>query len=134
MAPPTRPARYKPHDDDGIPPDGAAMPVRLPCRMKARKSSGGSGSRMAPPTREQITALAHEIWLERGSPEGSDMDIWLEAERQLQGRATPHRVQDDIPADPDNPDADHDPAVNPPLEREIANIAEKRADRSPTSL
>jgi hypothetical protein len=89
---------------------------------------------MAPPTREQITALAHEIWLERDSPEGSDMDIWLEAERQLQGRVAPHRVHDDIPADPDNPDADHDPAINPPLEREIANIAEKRADRSPTSL
>jgi hypothetical protein len=105
--------------------------------MKAKKNSGANIATkptLPPPTREQIAALAHEIWEERGRPEGSDMDIWLEAERQLEGRVGTHRVQDDIPADLANPDPAHDPAVNPPLEREIANIGEKREDRSPTSL
>jgi hypothetical protein len=88
-----------------------------------------------PPTREQIAALAREIWEERGRPEGSDLDIWLEAERQLEGEGTPRRgIRDDIPADLANPDPDHDPAINPPLEREIADIGQKRGDRSPTSL
>src|SRR5688572_23572618 len=36
-----------------------------------------------PATREQIQALAHAIWIDRGCPQGCDVAIWLEAERQL---------------------------------------------------
>lgn len=39
-----------------------------------------------PPTPEQIGQRAREIWRERGEPSGQDVEIWLEAERQL---ATP---------------------------------------------
>ena len=35
------------------------------------------------PTHEQITKRAHEIFIERGQPEGRDLDHWLEAEKQL---------------------------------------------------
>jgi hypothetical protein len=38
------------------------------------------------PTHEQITRRAYEIFIERGRPEGQDLDHWLEAEKQL--RAT----------------------------------------------
>lgn len=39
------------------------------------------------PTREeQIRSRAHEIWLERGSPAGSDMEHWLAAEEELRSR------------------------------------------------
>lgn len=35
------------------------------------------------PTHEEIAKRAEEIWLERHQPTGSDLEIWLEAERQL---------------------------------------------------
>ena len=35
------------------------------------------------PTHEQIAARAYEIFVERGRPEGRDLDHWLEAEAQL---------------------------------------------------
>jgi len=38
------------------------------------------------PTHEQITRRAYEIFIERGQPEGRDLEHWLEAEKQL--RAT----------------------------------------------
>lgn len=76
------------------------------------------------PTNQQIAALAHELWRERGCPEGSDVDIWLEAERQLNGAppaARSHR--DPIPADPGAVTADEDPALNPSVDREIGQAA-----------
>ena len=36
-----------------------------------------------PPTHEAITHRAREIWQHSGNPFGRDMEIWLEAERQL---------------------------------------------------
>jgi len=35
------------------------------------------------PTHEQITRRAYEIFIERGRPEGRDLEHWLEAEKQL---------------------------------------------------
>jgi hypothetical protein len=35
------------------------------------------------PTHEQIARRAYEIFIERGQPEGHDLDHWLEAEAQL---------------------------------------------------
>jgi len=35
------------------------------------------------PTQEQIARRAYEIFIERGQPEGRDLEHWLEAERQL---------------------------------------------------
>jgi hypothetical protein len=40
------------------------------------------------PTHEQIAARAYEIFVERGRPQGRDLDHWLEAEAQL--RASIH--------------------------------------------
>jgi DUF2934 family protein len=34
---------------------------------------------------ERIRQLAHEIWLENGSPTGSELVDWLEAEKQILG-------------------------------------------------
>lgn len=39
-----------------------------------------------PPTREDIEQRAYEIYLERSGSEGSEMEDWLEAERELQRR------------------------------------------------
>jgi len=35
------------------------------------------------PTHEEIQALAHALWQQRGSPEGSPEEDWLAAEQQL---------------------------------------------------
>ena len=35
------------------------------------------------PTHEQIAQRAYEIFVERGQPQGHDLDHWLEAEAQL---------------------------------------------------
>jgi len=82
--------------------------------------------------------LAHEIWRERGSPAGSDIDIWLEAERQLRGgsavRSSSER--DPIPADPDHVDPDSDPAVNSTTDDDFGSVSGRDGsrDRSPTSF
>jgi hypothetical protein len=36
--------------------------------------------------RQHIRERAHEIWIERGCPEGRDLEFWLAAERELEGR------------------------------------------------
>jgi hypothetical protein len=35
------------------------------------------------PTHQQISQRAYEIFIERGQPQGHDLDHWLEAEAQL---------------------------------------------------
>jgi hypothetical protein len=86
-----------------------------------------------PPTQQQIAALAYALWLDAGSPVGRDVELWLEAERQLQ---TPVDAvtRDHIRADPDRPLPDEDPALHGELERELDEITAPRAGRSPTAL
>lgn len=86
-----------------------------------------------PATQEQIAALAHELWRERGCPEGSDIDIWLEAERQLNGAPPTQRRHDSIPADMHQLDSDSDPALNPNIDRQLKNLGGSDK-RSPTSF
>ncbi len=42
---------------------------------------------VAQPTQEEITKRAHKIFLARGDAPGSDMDDWLQAERELKQQA-----------------------------------------------
>lgn len=35
--------------------------------------------------RHHIRERAHEIWIERGRPDGRDVEFWLAAERELEG-------------------------------------------------
>jgi hypothetical protein len=105
--------------------------------MKANHFVRGPGKAPKPPTQQQIAALAHELWLARGCPNGSDLDIWLEAERQLTGGAVAQPThRDPIPADVEHPTPDEDPALgNDPLEQRLdKTISPKGSPRSPTSL
>ena len=104
--------------------------------MKPNHTSATSlGRTPKPVTQQQIAALAHELWLARGCPSGSDLDIWLEAERQLVGGTIVEPMhRDPIPADPDHVTADEDPAVNDVIDREIDEAIPRREPRSPTSF
>lgn len=48
--------------------------------------------RMQAPTREEIEARAHQLWLEEGQPSGAAERHWLEAERELTATATSRRL------------------------------------------
>src|SRR5580698_9003493 len=88
--------------------------------MKTKKSvfspsSAPSSAAPAPHSvaHDIIAERAQAIWRERGSPLGRDMEIWLEAERQLYARRPAPRgakgvrdaiesVADDFSPDPEN--------------------------------
>jgi hypothetical protein len=92
-----------------------------------------TSGKLPDPTHEQIAALAHELWRERGSPDGSDIDIWLEAERQLRGSPpTRPASADEIPADGANSDPDSDPALASKTDRELRGFGSRPAPRSVT--
>lgn len=76
-----------------------------------------------PPTRDQIQALAHALWVDRGSPVGRDIEIWLEAERQL-GKAT---LSEDERVDPETSKAGR-------IDRELDRIVSPPEQRSATAL
>jgi hypothetical protein len=44
------------------------------------------------PSREEIRLRAYEIYLERGSLPGNELDDWLQAEREIE-RAAPPKAQ-----------------------------------------
>lgn len=104
--------------------------------MRSHEDARATSAKLRPITREQIAALAHAIWQDRGCPQGSDLDIWLEAERQLKGQVKRPVAADEIPADPASAgDPDADPALRPDIDRQL-NQLPPRGDRkcSPTSL
>jgi hypothetical protein len=43
--------------------------------------------------RHHIRMRAHEIWVERGCPEGRDVEFWLTAEGELESRHERHPGQ-----------------------------------------
>lgn len=102
--------------------------------MKTNQVTHRSSNGLKPVTQEQIAALAHELWLAQGCPSGSDLDIWLEAERQLQGQPPRPLHHDPIPADPTRPALEDDPALGNEVERELRQIGRRPTQSSPTSL
>jgi hypothetical protein len=99
-----------------------------------RNDSSSPDRRLPPPTYDQIAALAYALWQDRGRHEGSDVDIWLEAERQLRGERRPDLAADDIPADPAQPTADEDVALQNKVTRKLDDVTRQPDRRSATSL
>lgn len=92
--------------------------------MKTRRLSS-SPFKTPPPTHDQISALAHAIWLDRGEPQGRDVEHWLEAERQLRGVAEP--LVDDNRLDPET-------ALAARIDRALDRIVSPPGQRSSTAL
>ena len=51
----------------------------------ARQARSFAHIKRSEPTNEQIAARAYEIYLTRGASSGSDVEDWLQAERELRG-------------------------------------------------
>jgi hypothetical protein len=60
------------------------MPTRR--RAKAPESEKQGKDTDSRPLTEQIAALAHALWTERGCPDGSSEEDWFKAELQIKER------------------------------------------------
>jgi PST family polysaccharide transporter len=63
----------------------SAAPAGAPSAHKVVAAAAGTATIGHPNTRE-IAALAHQLWIERGCPEGSRETDWTRAERELQNK------------------------------------------------
>lgn len=61
----------------------ASGPIAIASKRKSAKAS-----EIIPVTHEQIAALAHRFWNERGRQHGHDAEDWLRAEHELLGKAS----------------------------------------------
>lgn len=111
--PGTKPGRL-----DSTSPSSAAVSVR--------PSQDRGHSRI--PTQEEITARARQIWQERGCPVDRDLEMWVEAERQL---SQPGRPSSGLPV---SGDTEQDAEDAEKVQDRIATTAAPAAERSPTSL
>lgn len=57
------------------------LPMILPAAQTEAKP------RCAEPTEQDIRERAYQIYLERGGAQGHDLEDWMQAERELRGRA-----------------------------------------------
>ena len=60
------------------------------------QSHSGDTSGNHTPSCEEIRLRAYEIYLERGSHRGNELDDWLQAEHELDGRAPQERESTDL--------------------------------------
>lgn len=67
----------------------AAAPKTIAAKTVAptKKTARANGSETRA-SHEQIAALAHRFWAERGHQHGHDAEDWLRAEQQLIGKAS----------------------------------------------
>jgi hypothetical protein len=66
----------------------AAKPVKAPAKPAAKAKAKTSNLTVMGPSQEQIAALAHKYWAERGYQHGLDADDWFRAEQELRGKAS----------------------------------------------
>ncbi|MGP8254030.1 MAG: DUF2934 domain-containing protein [Terracidiphilus sp.] len=64
--------------------ESASKPRKAPAKSKARTNN----VTVMPPSQEQIAALAHRYWAERGYQHGQDADDWFRAEQELRSKAS----------------------------------------------
>lgn len=65
-----------------------AMPQQRTESLQSLDNSPSSGASTSngEPTREEVAALAYQLWIERGSPHGSHEEDWQKAEEQLRSQ------------------------------------------------
>lgn len=98
----------------------------------SRLSPESPSSRPLAPTQDQIAALAHAIWIDRGCPVGRDVDHWLEAERQLGGPAAKPALTQRLPGSDTDLDPERSSAAR--IERALDRAAPTNDQRSATAF
>ena len=75
----------------------AAKPVKAPAKKAPAKTAPAETAQVASkpsnltvmgPSKEQIAALAHKYWADRGFKHGQDADDWFRAEQELRSKAS----------------------------------------------
>ena len=60
-----------------------------PKKAVAKKTEAVTGIAIVRPvSQEEVAALAHRFWAERGYQHGQHVDDWFRAEQELRGRAS----------------------------------------------
>lgn len=65
-----------------------AAPANVTPIDAPRTPAAAEAPRTVAVTRDQIAALAHQLWQERGRHHGSHEQDWLRAEQMLRGKAS----------------------------------------------
>jgi len=74
--------------------EAAAPAASKPAAKKSAAVKATAKSKVTPiraaskVSRDEIAALAHRFWLERGGEHGHDAEDWLRAEQTLRGKAS----------------------------------------------
>lgn len=82
------------------------------------------------PSEEEISARARQIWQDRGRPSDRDLEIWVEAEREL-SQSSSNRSSSGLPV---TRDTEEDVEEAEKVQDRIEETAAPAPDRSPTSL
>jgi hypothetical protein len=69
----------------GNPPKGA-KPAPAPVAKAAAPAKPGKAKGAYEPTQEEISVRAFEIYVSEGCQEGTDLDNWLRAEKELRSQ------------------------------------------------
>jgi len=65
-----------------------AKPRKSAADKKSVNGAASNVTEMPAVTQEQVAMLAHQLWIERGHPHGSDADDWFRAEQMLRSKAS----------------------------------------------
>jgi hypothetical protein len=58
-------------------------------KIEAEKAEAATGIAIVKPvSKEEVAALAHRFWAERGYQHGKHIDDWFRAEQELRGKAS----------------------------------------------
>lgn len=70
-------------------PKATAKPRKAPAKKSAtKKATITEISAPRTPTHDEVSALAHRYWIERGRQDGYHEQDWLRAEEELRGKAS----------------------------------------------
>ena len=71
--------------------ESVAKPAKAPAKIAkvaAKPAAKPSNLTVMGPSKEQIAALAHKYWADRGFKHGQDADDWFRAEQELRSKAS----------------------------------------------
>ena len=86
----------KPKTETAAKPKSVKAPAKAPAKtapaetaqVASKPAAKPSNLTVMGPSKEQIAALAHKYWADRGFKHGQDADDWFRAEQELRSKAS----------------------------------------------